>query len=40
MWGSVQARLEALGFREALLDPVGYREGGADLEPAASPRVG
>ncbi len=40
MWGSVQARLEALGFREASLDPVGYREGGADLEPAASPRVG
>ncbi len=38
--GVVGRRFKALGFREASLDPVGYREGGADLEPAVPPSQG
>lgn len=30
LWGEVRTALHGLGFRQAMLDPEGYREGGAD----------
>jgi uncharacterized protein len=39
LWPEIEREIVALGFREALLDPRGYRSGGADL-PAAAPGVG
>lgn len=33
-WSEIHSEIVALGFSEALLDPRGYRSGGADLAPA------
>lgn len=36
LWPQIEPDLLALGFREAMLDPRGYRSGGADLPPTAA----
>jgi uncharacterized protein len=35
LWSEIEREILALGFREALLDPLGYRSGGADPKPPA-----